>query len=81
LLRNRQLWIENAVLSEIVAEHPDHLTTAELVIRMEEAPSDTDRVTIMDALRMLERSSLVRLNGEVVEPTHAALRAAAIFGF
>jgi|GEM_PF-6782955 len=47
---------------------------------MREAASKTDRVVVLDALNALKRSGLVRLNGKVVEPTHAALRAAAIFG-
>ncbi len=75
----RDLWIEHALLSEIIFLHPDHLTSEELVVRMEDGPSGTDPVAIMDTLQSLRRSGLVRLNGEVVEPTYAALRAAEIF--
>jgi hypothetical protein len=79
-LEDRDLWVEQAVLSEIVFLHPDHLTTDELVLKMEEGPSGTGCIAILDSLQALKRSGLVRLNGEVVEPTYAALRAAAIFG-
>jgi hypothetical protein len=75
----QDLWVEHSLLSDIVVLHPDHLTSEELVVRMEDGPSNTDRVAILDALQALRRSGLVRLNGEVVEPTYAALRAAAIF--
>lgn len=74
----RDLWVENALLSEIIILHPDHLTSEELIVRMEDGPSETGRVAIIDALQALKRSGLVRITGEVVEPTYAALRAAAI---
>lgn len=77
--QERDLWVENVVLLEIITLHPDHLTREELVVRMEDAPSNTGRVAIMDSLQALRRSGLVRQNGDVVEPTYAALRAAAIF--
>ncbi len=77
--KEQDLWFEHALLSEIIILHPDHLTSEELVVRMEESASETDRVAILDTLQALRRSGLVRLNGEVVEPTYAALRAAAIF--
>lgn len=77
--KEQDLWVEHSLLLEIVALHPDHLTSEELVLRMKESPSGTDQTAILDALQALGRSGLVRLNGEVVEPTYAALRAAAIF--
>jgi hypothetical protein len=77
----RDLWVEHSLLSEIIILHPDHLTSEELVVRMEDGPSDTGRVAILDTLQVLKRSGLIRFNGEVVEPTYAALRAAAIFQF
>lgn len=76
---DRDLWLEQALLSEIVFLHPDHLTSEELVLKMKDGPSDTGRIAVLDSFQALKRSGLVRLNGEVVEPTHAALRAAAIF--
>ena len=78
-LEDRDLMVEQALLSEIIFLHPDHLTSDELVLRMEDGPSDIGRITILDSFQALKRSGLVRLNGEVVEPTYAALRAAAIF--
>jgi asparagine synthetase A len=74
----RDLWVENAVLLQIVSLHPDHLTSKELVVRMEEDESDTGRVEIVNAIGALKRSGLVRFTGEVVEPTYAAIRAVAI---
>jgi hypothetical protein len=67
------------VLIEIIILHPDHLTHEELIVRLEDVPSDTDRVAILDSLQELKRAGLVRQNGDVVEPTYAALRAAEIF--
>lgn len=75
----RDLWVEHSLLSEIIVLHPDHLTSEELVVRMEDGPSETDRIAVLDTLQALRRSGLVRLNGKVVEPTFATLRAAAIF--
>ncbi len=76
---DRDLWLEQALLSEIIFLHPDHLTFEELVLKMEDGPSNTGRIAILDSFQALKRSGLVRLNGEVVEPTYATLRAAAIF--
>jgi hypothetical protein len=73
----RDLWVELSLLAEIIVLHPDHLTSEELAVRMD-SPR-TDRIAILDALQALRRSGLVRLNGEVVEPTFATLRAATIF--
>lgn len=73
----RDLLLEHALLSEIIILHPDHLTSEELVVRMKNGK--TDRIAILDTLQALKRSGLIRFNGEVVEPTFAAMRAAAIF--
>jgi hypothetical protein len=78
-LEDRDLWLERALLSEIIFLHPDHLTFEELALKMEDGPSGTGRIAILDSFQVLKRSGLVRLNGEVVEPTYAALRAATIF--
>jgi len=77
----RALRLENALLDEILIQHPDRLTQDELILRMEGGPNDTDRIAVLDALQELKRSGLIRLNGEVVEPTLALLRAAEIIGF
>lgn len=73
--RDRQR--ENALLKEIVRQH--RMTQEELVTRMENCPPGTDRIAILDSLQELKRSGLVRLNGGVIEPTFAALRAAEVF--
>lgn len=75
-MQGQDLWAENVVLLDIVSLHPDHLTTDELVMRLE----GRSPVPIWDALHALRRSGLVRLNGEVVEPTYAAIRATDVFG-
>ncbi len=78
--RERDRRLEGAILSEIVSRHPGHLTTDELVLRVADRSSGADRTAVGDRLQELKRDGLIRLNGEVVEPTHAAVRAAAIFG-
>jgi hypothetical protein len=70
--------LENALLTEIISQHPDHLTQEELIMRMEGSPVGTARIAILDTLQELKRSGLIRLNGEVVEPSFAALRAAVV---
>lgn len=70
------LWVENAVFEEIIRLHPAHLTPDELAVRMEDA--NTNGVAVTDAIRALRHSGLVRLTGEVIEPTYAALRAFAL---
>jgi hypothetical protein len=75
----RTLRLENALLTEIVIQHPDHLTQDELILRMEGGPKGTARIAVLDSLQELKRSGLIRLNGEVVEPTFAVLRAAEVF--
>jgi hypothetical protein len=75
----RDLLVEQALLSEIIALHPDRLTPEELVRWMKGEPSAAGRIAILDALLSLKRSGLTRQNGEVVEPTHVALRADEIF--
>ncbi|HEY8816272.1 MAG TPA: hypothetical protein VIP57_14350 [Candidatus Dormibacteraeota bacterium] len=74
----RDLRVEQALLSEIIALS-DRLTPEELILWMRGRSSDPDRIEILDALLVLKRSGLVRQNGEVVEPTHAAIRADEIF--
>ena len=52
----------------------------ELVLRMANGPDEADRIAIGDRLQELRRDGLLRLNGEAVEPTHATLRTAEVFG-
>lgn len=77
-LEECDMKIQHAILAEVLTLHPDHLTTEELVLRMEDT-GDAHRVALIDMLRALKSFGLVRINGEVVEPTYAALRCAALF--
>jgi DNA topoisomerase IA len=70
--------VENVVLMEIATLHPDHLTSEELVVRLEEDRAGASSPAIEDSIEALRRSGLVRLTGEVIEPTYAALRAVEI---
>lgn len=70
--------LERTVLAEVIELHPELLTIAELIQRIARRPEDeTTKEEIRNAIRDLRRSGLVRYrdDGEVVEPTHAALRA------
>jgi hypothetical protein len=61
------------------ALHPDHLTPDEIVSEMAVDPQHgDDNQAVGEAIRRLMRSGLVRPSGEVIAPTHAALRAAAL---
>lgn len=74
----RHLRVEQALLSEIITL-PDRMTPDELLLWVRGTTSDADRIEILDALSALKRSGLVRQNGEVIEPTYAAIRADEIF--
>jgi hypothetical protein len=74
----RSLGVEQVLLSEIIAL-ADRMTPEELILWMRGESSDADRVEILDALLALKRSGLVRQNGEIIEPTRAAIRADEIF--
>jgi hypothetical protein len=70
--------LERTVLHEIVELHPERLTIPELILRIARDPGDeatAERVRI--ATRDLRQSGLARYrdDDEIVEPTHAALRA------
>jgi hypothetical protein len=70
--------IERAVLEIVLELHPDHLTVPELVLKV---AADRDQVEGEDvrlAVRDLRASGLLRYVGDLVVPTHAALRAFAI---
>lgn len=71
--------LESSLLEEIITQHPDRLTQDELVLRLEGGPNGTGRIAILDSLQELKRSGVIRFNGEIVEPTFAALRTAEIF--
>jgi hypothetical protein len=70
-----------AVLEVIIELHPDHLTAAELVWKVAVDPENHhERETVKLAVRDLQGSGLIRSVGDTLAPTHAALRAAEIFG-
>jgi hypothetical protein len=74
--------LERTVLHEIVELHPERLTIPELILRIARNPADyatAERIRI--AARDLRRSGLARYRDgdEIVEPTHAALRAFVLF--
>ncbi len=69
---------ERAVLEEVVELHPERLTIPELILRVAIDPDDAARAEmIRQAARELRRSGLIRYrdDDELVEPTHAAIRA------
>jgi hypothetical protein len=73
--------VERAVLEEVIDLHPERLTVAELLLRIAGDPEDgLETETIAHAIRDLRRSGLIRYRNrdQLVEPTHAALRAAAL---
>jgi hypothetical protein len=74
----KQKQIERAVLEMVIDLHPDHLTPPELVLKVAGARDPSEGETILHAIRDLRGSGLLRYIGEVVAPTHAALRVAAL---
>ena len=66
---------EGAVLAYVLVEHPTQLTKAELLRAMTAGARDPrrEREEIENALRELRGSGLVRLQGEEVAATRAAL--------
>jgi transcriptional regulator with XRE-family HTH domain len=48
-------------------------------VRLGISQEELARIAILDAFQEIKRSGLLRFNGEVVEPTFAALRAVEIF--
>lgn len=73
--------VELAVLEEAIELHPQRLTVEELALRVAVDPDDDwEAKAVTAAIRDLRRSGLLRYRDDdrVVEPTHAALRAAAL---
>jgi len=68
----RQTTLEASLFDELAELHPDRLTAAELVLSLGER---WDEIAFADALAGLRRSGLARLNGDLVELTHAAVNA------
>jgi hypothetical protein len=73
--------VEHAVLMAILDLHPEHLTAAELVLKVAGERNQSEPEEIRQAIRDLKGSSLLRCAGNVVEPTHAAVRAAEVFAW
>lgn len=71
--------VARAVLEVVFDLHPDHLTIPELALKLSADPGDRlEGETIAHAIRDLRGSGLLRHVGDVVVPTHAALRATAL---
>lgn len=71
--------VEQLILEEAIELYPQRLTVGELSLRIVADPDDGLEVeTAIHAIRDLRRSGLFRYRNDdqVVEPTHAALRAA-----
>lgn len=61
--------------------HPEHLTTAELVLKMTGTEGHAEGEAIRQAICGLAGSSLLWRMGDLIEPTHAAVRAAELFAW
>jgi hypothetical protein len=75
--------VGQAILDEVVEQHPLRLTIGELTGRIVADPSDATEVgTARHAIRDLRRACLVRYRNddELVEPTQAAIRAHELLG-
>jgi hypothetical protein len=70
--------IERTVLEEVVALHPDHLSLPELVRKMTVGDDWSEKEGIEEAVRELRGAGLLRQVGELLAPTYAALRFAAL---
>jgi hypothetical protein len=73
--------VEQVILEEAIELHPQRLTVGELSLRIVADPDDRMEVeTVTHAIRDLRRSGLFRYRNDdqLVEPTHAALRACAL---
>jgi hypothetical protein len=57
---------------------PAHLTLSELILKANDGRRG-EELALETAIQTLRRSGLVRLTGDVVEPTYAAVHAAALF--
>lgn len=74
--------VGEAILFEVIEQHPTRLTIEEIMLRIVADSDDTAEVqTASEATLDLRRSGLVRYRNDdrLVEPTQAALRAHALF--
>lgn len=70
---------ERAVLSRVVDLHPTHLTLEELLLDQGAEDQGPLREGLERAIRDLTAAGLLRLDGESILPTRAALRAEEIW--
>jgi hypothetical protein len=66
--------VEHAVFTLILDLHPEHLMASELVLKVAGDQDQSEGEAILQAIRDLRGSGLLRYAGDVVEPTHAAVR-------
>jgi hypothetical protein len=71
-----QEQVERVVLEEVLHLHPDHLTVQELILRLSQGRDEEE--LIEHSIRDLKGSGLLRNVADVLVPTHAAIRAAAL---
>lgn len=72
--------LEHGVLTMILSLHPEHLTTDELVLKVAGDQEPSGEESIRQSIRNLKGSGLLRRVGDVVQPTHAAVRMDELFG-
>jgi hypothetical protein len=75
-LAEQDRLLEHAVLMMVLDLHPEHLTIAELVLKLTRDREPSDEMRIPEAIRGLRASGLLRQSEDVVGPTHAAVRMA-----
>src|SRR4029077_19865953 len=66
-----QRQVELAVLVEVIELHPDHLTPAELVLKISGERDESE--DLVNSIRELIDCGLFRSVGDVLAPTQAAL--------
>ncbi len=74
-VEEEEMAVESIAFREIVGRLPARLTLVELALWLESRRRDVNKVEVQDAVRRLKQGGLIRLNGEILEPTHAAIRA------
>ena len=67
--------MKRAVFTEVMALHPDHLTEDELLRKLGSGRGGAEGEAMLDAIRDLQGSGLLRV-GDAVVPTYAAICAA-----
>lgn len=56
--------------------HPEHLTSSELIRKIARGAEPSQEESILEAIRNLKGSGLLRRTEGLLQPTHAAVRAA-----